>query len=247
MPILPPSPAPMSIAFILVEPARAENIGAAARAIKTMGFNELWIINQPKISKEAYWLAHQSGDILDNARHFESLEAALQEVDFSVATGARRRLSRNIYLHPDQCAQQIQQKQGYLRRAAMVFGRESSGLTTDEMGLCDIASTVPLAVEQPSLNLAQAVMLYAWEINQALVTGAGTAGHRGSEDGKQNATDSNVQTYRQLQQQLHQLLDHLKFGANDNIRGWLDETLAQADSRSLGLIFSVLSRLRQRQ
>lgn len=86
----------MEIVFILVEPARAANIGAAARALKTMGFDQLWLVNAGNIEPEAYWVAHESGELLDQARHFPDLASALADIDFSIATGARRRLERMI-------------------------------------------------------------------------------------------------------------------------------------------------------
>ncbi len=83
----------MRFPLILVSPARPENIGAAARAMKTMGFDELRIVNsQAHREPAARWVAHGAGEILDNATHWDSLAAALADIDFSVATsGAQPR------------------------------------------------------------------------------------------------------------------------------------------------------------
>ena len=113
--------AALELVFILVEPARAENIGAAARALKTMGFSQLWLVNAGELPEPAWWVAHQSGEVLDQARHFDSLEHALAEVDFSIATCARRRLERDRYLSPAHRRDALQRKAGRLTRAAPVL------------------------------------------------------------------------------------------------------------------------------
>lgn len=225
---------PPNLVFVLVEPARPENVGAAARAIKTMGFNELRIVGGCDLAPEAYWLAHQSQEILDQARRFPSLDAALQDVDFSIATGARRRRVRDRYLSPEESITQLAAKAGHVQRAAFVFGRESSGLTGEEIARCDACSTVPMVATQPSLNLAQAVMLYAWELRRAgLAQGDGAA-------------CASPTTFRTVSRQSHALIERLGFAAEENIHDWLDEQLAVADDRSLGLLMSIIQRLEQR-
>lgn len=224
---------PGKLVFVLVEPARPENVGAAARAIKTMGFNELRLVGAAEPGPEAWWVAHESGEILDQAKRFDSLAAALEDVDFSVATGARRRLVRDRYLTPAQAAAAIRDKAGHVSRAALVFGRESSGLTSAEMALCDAASTIPMAVSQPSLNLAQAVMVYAWEMRQGQLTEAATS-------------PAQADSFRVVRGQAHDLLAQLGFARDENIHQWLTERLADADSRSLGLLMTVMQRIRQR-
>ncbi len=81
----------MRITIILVAPARAENIGAAARAMKTMGFSELRIVDSQAHEPAARWVAHGSGDIIDNIKVFKTLAESLHDVDFTVATTARSR------------------------------------------------------------------------------------------------------------------------------------------------------------
>lgn len=91
----------MQIHIVLVAPARPENIGAAARAMKTMGFSSLRIVDsQAYLEPAARWVAHGSADILDNAQHFDTLEAALADVDFTVATTARSRARFHYYCSP---------------------------------------------------------------------------------------------------------------------------------------------------
>lgn len=220
----------MDIVFILVEPARPANIGAAARALKTMGFGRLWLVNAGDIEPEAYWVAHESGELLDQARHFPDLASALAEVDFSIATGARRRLEKGDYLLPHECRDAVFGKQHSIGRAAIVFGRESSGLTGEEVALCDAASRIPLAVEQPSLNLAQAVMLYAWELSQG-------------KSQQRPPAEASAATLQAVRTQLDHTLGALNIGGDDNLHQWAHEALAHCNDRDLGLLMLLLRRL----
>ena len=78
----------MELFFVLVEPARPENVGAAARALKTMGFARLRLVNACDLSREARWVAHESTELLDQAQHYSSLADALADIDFSIASSA---------------------------------------------------------------------------------------------------------------------------------------------------------------
>ena len=226
------------IVFILVEPARAENVGAAARAIKTMGFDQLWLVNPCDLEKEARWVAHESQDILDNARCFSSLEQALALVDFSVATTARRRLQRDDYLTPAACCQAIFGKGGGISRAALVFGRESSGLTGAEMQLCDAATRLPIANPQPSLNLGQAVMLYAWEMSKASDAAPAT-----ELPGKAQSNSSDQAGYAVVKQALNKRLENIGVAPEDNLHRWTMEGVSRFDQRDLGMLMQILKRL----
>jgi tRNA/rRNA methyltransferase len=218
----------MELVFILVEPARPENVGAAARALKTMGFSSLWLVNPCNLDREARWLAHESTDILDQARHFDSLAAALAEVDFSIASTARRRLDHDDYLTPEECRTALAGKAGSLSRAALVFGREASGLSGEEVALCDAATRIPLPVRQPSLNLAQAVMLYAWEMS-------------GIETVRAKAGEGAALPH--VRQTLNQRLAALGVGDDENLHRWANEALARFDDRDLGMLMTLLKRL----
>ena len=82
----------MRLSIVLVSPARAENIGAAARAMKTMGFNDLRIVDSvAHLEPATRWVAHGSGDIIDGITTYPTLEDALHDVDFTIATTARSR------------------------------------------------------------------------------------------------------------------------------------------------------------
>ena len=156
----------MNINFILVEPKVPENIGASARAIKTMGFSSLHLINPcPDKEGRAKWLAHGSADILENAKIYNNLDEALVDSELVVATTARKRGIKKDVINLRELPEFISKRQIAGSTTSIVFGREESGLTNSEIKLCDIASYIPMALSYPSLNLAQAVMIYAFELS----------------------------------------------------------------------------------
>lgn len=155
----------MRLTIILVAPARAENIGAAARAMKTMGFTDLRIVDsQAHLEPATRWVAHGSGDIIDNINVFPTLAGALHDVDFTVATTARSRAKFHYYATPAELTQILEEKSAWMEHAALVFGREDSGLTNDELALADVLTGVPMVADYPSLNLGQAVMVYCYQL-----------------------------------------------------------------------------------
>ncbi|MFW5826653.1 MAG: tRNA/rRNA methyltransferase, partial [Alkalispirochaeta sp.] len=161
----------MEISIVLVEPARPGNVGAAARAMKTMGFQDLRIVNAPGILEEpdARAFAHGSTDILNGAHDFPSLTAALADTDMAVATTGRRRGKRSDYYTPEQVRGMIEDE-GRGSRIALVFGREESGLSNDELSQCQIVSLVPMRAPYPSMNLGQAVMVYTYALSSLHIT-----------------------------------------------------------------------------
>ncbi len=153
----------MQLAFVLVEPKVPENVGAAARALCTMGFSELWLVNSDLHTRpEAHWLAHGSDHILESARIFPDLAAVRNSVDLLMATSAKPRHHRQDWHEPTQLREIMAGKGASVSTAALVFGREDRGLSNEEVALCDLLTGFPMAVSYPSLNLSQAVMLYAW-------------------------------------------------------------------------------------
>lgn len=156
----------MRLSIVLVSPARAENIGAAARAMKTMGFTEMRIVDsQAHLEPAAKRVAHGSGEILDNIQTFPTLADALHDVDFTIATTARSRARFHYYATPQELVPILQEKSQWMGHAALVFGREDSGLTNDELALADILTGVPMVADYPSLNLGQAVMVFCYQLS----------------------------------------------------------------------------------
>lgn len=160
-------------AFVLYRPQAAGNVGATARAIKNMGFDDLRLVGPgPLNSREAKAMAVHADDVLASAKIYPELTEALEDCSLVVGTTARRGgyRSRAIALRPA-AAELV--ALAVSNKVAVVFGREDRGLTNRELKLCHRLITIPTAPEYPSLNLAQAVMVVAYELMMAAISGAG--------------------------------------------------------------------------
>lgn len=163
------------IRFIMVEPSHPGNVGAAARAIKTMGFNQLCLVN-PKLPHiithdQAIAMASGATDVLENTHTFNTLEDALAPVSLAFALTARPR-----YIGPP--ARTIRQSahisaQHALEHSkaeiAIVLGTERTGLENSAINQCQYVSYIPANPDYSSLNVAQALQLAAWELRHALL------------------------------------------------------------------------------
>lgn len=156
----------MPISFCLVNPEDPRNVGAAARATKNMAINEMRIVGGQGIhlAKEARFVAHNAQDQLDRIQFFSSLESAVADADVVIGTTVRHRKIRAKYLPPDELKSHLIEQGSLDGRVMVLFGNEVTGLLNEELALCHLISSVPTAVAQPSLNLAQAVMIYAYEL-----------------------------------------------------------------------------------
>jgi TrmH family RNA methyltransferase len=155
---------PGHISFILVNPQTPGNIGSAARAIKTMGFHQLLLVNPGEFkTEEAFCMAHASEKILENAEVYNSLDEAISDKNFVVATTQRGRSSNLPYMTPKEMAEKLV-PMSLENKIAIVFGNEKSGLSNDELRRCHAVSKIPAQTTHPSLNLAQAVMIYCYEL-----------------------------------------------------------------------------------
>jgi tRNA/rRNA methyltransferase len=159
----------MKISYILVEPAVPENIGASARAIKTMGFRDLCLVKtSAHLDKKSKILAHASVDVLEKAIVYEDFDHMVSDFDFLIATSAKRRRTNENYIQAEELVDFLLQRKNNLNRIGILFGREESGLTNDEIRKCDLITYVTIANPYPSLNLSQAVMIYAYLMSRIL-------------------------------------------------------------------------------
>jgi len=153
-----------AISIILVEPQNPGNIGMVCRAMKNMGITDLRLVNPCVYDHpEARKFAVSARDVLDSATIFASLAEALTDSPLSVGTTRRHGKYRPEIVSPEQVARMILPELGQFR-AALVFGREDNGLTTDELSLCRWHATIPSAAEYGSLNLAQSVLIFCYEL-----------------------------------------------------------------------------------
>ena len=150
------------IRFVLHRPKRSENIGAAARALANTGAGELWLVAPRAWDEETAAKVATRGarQVLDRMRVVPTLDDALAGcIDVVMTSGREVRGA----LDPPQAAQRLIEVPG---PAALVFGDEQNGLDNLTLRRSSAAATIP-TVEKSSLNLAQAVLLFAWEVQQA--------------------------------------------------------------------------------
>jgi tRNA/rRNA methyltransferase len=253
----------MDFSFILVEPAVAENVGAAARALKTMGFDRLLIVNsKAHLEPRARWVAHGSVDIMDNIKVFDTLETAVRDADLVIGTTAKRRRTHADYYPCTEIPRLIQRKAEMLENVAIVFGREESGLTNEELGLCHIFTGVPIKTGYPSLNLSQSVMIYAWELMRYSLGGPAAtksqpfpdmsardpkvgkgSGNASSFYGMYPAKNPSGEKLRHLRCSVKRLLVDIGFDSQSAVYSRIMKRFEAVGDKDAGLLLSVCSRL----
>lgn len=157
-----------NIRIVLVHTFHPGNIGATARAMKTMGLTQLVLVNPRAFpDEEATRLAAGATDVLDNARCVSTLEDALQDCVQVVGASARlRSMPLPHFDEPDDMARQVIAN-AHQAPVALVFGRERSGLTNDEIRCCTHQVSIPANPDYGILNLSQAVQILAYEVHRA--------------------------------------------------------------------------------
>jgi len=155
-----------NVRVILFEPREPGNIGSVARVVKGMGLAQLYLVNPvPFREADAAWyMAHGAKDILANCHVVPELKDALVGIQYLVGTTHRRRDVRLPLPVPARDAAQTIASISQTKQVALLFGREDFGLSTDQMSRCQLTASVPMATKNPSLNLAQAVQIFAYEV-----------------------------------------------------------------------------------
>lgn len=159
-----------AIRFILVEPHHPANIGATARAMKTMGETALYLVNPSFFpSPAANALASVGVDILDHAIVTKTLSEALQDCQLIFATSGRDTVMNFPCIDLQEAAQIAKASQHTGHQVAIIFGTERTGLTNEELKLCHYHVRIPTGNEFSSLNLAQAVQVVGYELLMAKI------------------------------------------------------------------------------
>ncbi|MGU3494241.1 RNA methyltransferase [Xanthobacteraceae bacterium A53D] len=150
---------------VLVEPQLGENIGSAARAMGNFGLSRLRIVNPREgwPNPKANTFSAGADRILDEAQLYPDLRSALADISYAVATTARERGMAKPVLGADQVAQDAAVRLAAGQDVALVYGRERTGLYTEEVSLCDAILTLPVNPAFASLNLGMAVAVTAYE------------------------------------------------------------------------------------
>lgn len=162
----PPLEALAEVRIVLVGTTHPGNIGATARAMKTMGLQQLHLVAPARYpSAEATAMASGADDLLARAPVHDHLAQALEGCTLVVGTTARERSIPWPVLEPESCAERALAAAG-TGAAALVFGRERSGLTNEELELCQAVLSIPTSEHYRSLNLAQAVQVVSYELRR---------------------------------------------------------------------------------
>ncbi|MFM4705319.1 tRNA/rRNA methyltransferase [Aeromonas bivalvium] len=215
----------MKLYFVLMAPARPQNVGAAARAMKTMGFDAMRVVaSRVHQEEEASWVAHGAQEILANAEAFDTLAEALADMDLVIATTARQRGRYQHYLTPGEVRVQIRAKPS-LERVAILFGCEESGLSNEQLAQADLLSYLPLKVSYPSLNLGQAIMLYAYELSPLLDEPEAVAEN----------IDSSGQV-RVLKSKTAEILGELGVYQDEKLHQWVMDRVPMLPQRDLNML-----------
>ncbi len=150
---------------ILVNPQLGENIGTAARAMANFGLSEMRLVD-PRDgwpNERARKAASGADFILDGVQVFDRLEDAIADLHHVYATTARPRGMTKTVITPEQAGRDMRARVGRGQRLGILFGRERWGLTNDEVSLADVIITAPVNPRFASINIAQAVLLVAYE------------------------------------------------------------------------------------
>jgi len=162
--------APISPSIILVSPQLPENVGMAARAMMNCGLSDLRIVdpawvkkNEPLIHDKAISASSGADSIIQNLQNFDTVEDAIADIGFLMATSARKHSMYKEVFEPEPAMHHMRKFFGEGNKCAFMFGGEKAGLKGEHIALTDALITFPLNPSYSSLNLAQAVLLIAYE------------------------------------------------------------------------------------
>ena len=253
-------PAPIAV---LVNPQLGENIGTAARAMANFGLHELRLMDPRDGWPNEKALTSSSGAncIIENATVHETLDDCLKDVNYVYATTARPRGMIKEVITPEQAGHDMRQRIARGEKVAILFGRERTGLSNDEISLADVIVTAPVNPAFASINIAQAVLLMGYEWYKGLATTLGeTTPQLPALDGPGLVMPD---TRPATKEELYGLFDHLereldtagffktedkKPGMMRNIRNlFARAALTEQEVRSLRGIVSSLTRMHERR
>lgn len=164
------------VRFVLIETSLSANIGAVARAMKTMGLSRLVLVRpQQPLNAEALARAAGADDLLERAQVCSSLDEALAGCTLVVGSSARERSLAWPELDPSICAERLLGDAAHAE-VALLLGRERSGLSNDELARCHFLTRIPANPDYSSLNIAAAAQVFAYELRRQLLTGQAPAG-----------------------------------------------------------------------
>lgn len=228
--------------IVLVRTKESANVGAAARAMLNFGLRDLWLVApRCRIDHRSYALASHAEDVLRGATVVDGLDDALAGVTVVAGTSARLRKAENYVVRSPREAAPV-----LGTGAAVLFGPEDHGLSNDELTRCQLHVVIP-TVDFSSLNLAQAVLVVAYEL--ALARHEGQVARVGDEAGPSEAARHGAATRDQMERFYDQLAEtmlligytdpHRKAGIMRLFRGLVDR--AAPDARELAALRGLAS------
>lgn len=235
-----------NIRIILIETSHPGNIGACARAMKTMCLNQLYLVN-PKVFPSAEATARASGadDVLAAAHVCGSLNEALAGCGMVCGASARRRTIAWPELNPRDCAARLVAESAHTS-AALLIGREHSGLTNEELERCNYLVHIPSNPAYSSLNIAAAVQVLAYEILLADAAHVPTA-HASPRGAEQAAAAEELERLYAHMQQVLIDLDFLDPAHPRHLMRRLRRLFnrAQLDKNELNILRGILTAVQQ--
>ncbi len=195
----------IDIVIVMVGTTHPGNIGAAARVMHNMCFSNLVLVEpQCPVGEIAYARSSGAHDILDQRRTVNSLQEAIADCHLVAGLTARHRSLPWPEMNPQQISQEIISK-GVGSRAALVFGREHSGLSNDELALCNYMVSIPTNPDFSSLNVASAIQVMCYEIYQNLSNSKSA----NVDEGEPSATAHDIEGYMSHLQQVLETTEFL--------------------------------------
>jgi tRNA/rRNA methyltransferase len=266
------------VRFVLSNPAVPENVGAAARALTTCGFDELVLVlddtahaspereGAERVSSEqagagprgflpeasspgaspavpvhlderARWLAVGAGHVLDGVRVYPSLAEAIAGTDLAIGTTARHRSFPRPIIDSRNMHSFLAEKGDPSMYVSLVFGNEQNGLTNEELALCHVVSTIPLAQPYPSLNLGQAVMVFAYELAYGCT--CGTAAPAAQED----APPPDECSLSGFMEEVRAIMSRAGISPDEVVYRRLLEYFAHCNAYEIGALYTLFKRL----
>ena len=177
-------------------------------------------------------LAHGSHDILENAQVFSSLTEALHGIDFSFATSAKQRWVKQNIIPSTDIKDFIEKKGDSIGSVAIVFGGEESGLSNEDIALCDRVASIPLATQFPSLNLAQAVMVFAYSFSKVSF-----------EKAQDSITGIENHGFKPLKERIVTILNAIGITPSSLVHGRVLERLTEISEEDVNLLHSISAKI----
>jgi len=200
-----------------------------------MGFHHLRLIDPCNhLDKKAKMLAHGSFDILQSATLYDNFESAKVDLDLVVCTTAKGRTAKHEYHSSREFRELLEKKGADLGKVGILFGTEESGLPNSLILKSDLAMSIPMAGTYPSLNLAQSVMIAAYELSPL---------NRLEKPGQELSKSG--EGWGELKKQSQQLLVDAGIPAGSPLHHRIMERMATLGSRDIPLFLSVLSRIKK--